>query len=136
MTSSSAPRARTWSPAPTQTLPVSELRSLWPDVADHLDDVASLLEQDLTDLVDIEFTVEDGALWLLQVRRGKRSPQAALRIAIDLAEDPAFPFGRTEALERVADILDDPPTRFNPDAAGARRHDRARLGTGARLPDG
>ena len=105
-----------------ETLPVSELRSLWPDVADQLDEAATLLERDLTDLVDIEFTVEDGALWLLQVRAGKRSPQAALRIAIDLAEDPDFPLGRTEALARVADILQHPPTRFNP-ASGHAEHD-------------
>ena len=113
------------------TLPVSELRSLWPEVAAHLDDVAALLEQELTDLVDIEFTVEDGALWLLQVRPGKRSPRAALRVAIDLAEDPAFSFGRTEALERVADILEDPPTRFNPRAAGAADEEVLASGLGA-----
>ena len=101
------------------TLPVGELRTMWPDVGAQLDDVASLLEKDLGDLVDIEFTVEDGALWLLQVRRGKRSPQAALRIAIDLVEDPGFPLGRAEALERVADILHDPPTRFDPASAHA-----------------
>jgi len=100
------------------TLPVSELRSLWPDVADHLDDAASRLEHDLGDLVDIEFTVEDGVLWLLQVRRGKRSRVAALRIAIDLANDPAFPLGRAEAVELVADILEDPPTRTNPETTG------------------
>ena len=111
-----------------ETLPVSELRSLWPDVADQLDEAATLLERDLTDLVDIEFTVEDGALWLLQVRRGKRSPQAALRVAIDLAEDPDFPLARSEALVRVADILQDPPTRFNPTAAHAD-HDLLAIGT-------
>ena len=112
------------------TLPVSELRSLWPDVADHLDQAASRLERDLEDLVDIEFTVEDGALWMLQVRRGKRSPQAALRIAIDLAEDPAFPMDRVDALERVTDILEDPPTRFNP-TAGHADHDLLASGLAA-----
>ena len=59
---------------------------------------------------DIEFTIEDGRLWLLQVRVGKRSPQAALRIAVDMAEDPAFPLTRAEAVERVAPLLADPPT--------------------------
>ena len=112
------------------TLPVNELRSLWPDVADRLDEAASLLERDLEDLVDIEFTVEDGNLWMLQVRRGKRSPQAALRIAIDLAEDPTFPLGRAEALERVADVLEDPPTRFNP-ASGHAEHDVVASGLAA-----
>ena len=62
------------------------------------------------DLCDIEFTIEDGRLWLLQVRVGKRSPQAALRIAVDMAEDPAFPLSRAEAVGRVARLLADPPT--------------------------
>jgi pyruvate,orthophosphate dikinase len=62
----------------------------------------------LRDLCDIEFTIEDGRLWLLQVRVGKRSPQAALRMAVDMAEDPAFPL-RGEAVERVRPLLLDPP---------------------------
>jgi pyruvate,orthophosphate dikinase len=56
------------------------------------------------------------------VRRGKRSPRAALRIAIDLAEDPTFPVGRSEALDRVAEILREPPTRSNPDAEPVAEH--------------
>ena len=55
---------------------------------------ATRLEHHLRDLCDIEFTIEQGRLWLLQVRVGKRSPQAALRIAVDMAEDPAFPLSR------------------------------------------
>ncbi len=98
-----------------QTLPIADLRTLWPDVATQLDEAATLLEHDLTDLADIEFTVEDGHLWLLQVRKGKRSPRAAMRVAIDLAGDPAFDFGRDDALERVADVLADPPRGSNPD---------------------
>ena len=98
------------------TLPISELRTQWPDIADELDAAATVLERDLSDLVDIEFTVEEGTFWLLQVRRGKRSPKAALRLAVDMAEDPDFPLTRTEAVGRVADLLDDPPTEPNPDA--------------------
>ncbi|MFK8024449.1 MAG: pyruvate, phosphate dikinase [Ilumatobacter sp.] len=92
-----------------QTLPIAALADLWPDVATELDRTATLLEHELADLVDIEFTVEDGSFWLLQVRRGKRSPRAALRMAIDMADDPDFPLTRTEALERVVDVLADPP---------------------------
>ena len=47
---------------------------------------------------------------MLQVRVGKRSPQAALRIAVDMAEDAAFPLTRAEAVERVRPLLADPPT--------------------------
>ena len=66
---------------------------------------ATRLEHHLRDLCDIEFTIEQGRLWLLQVRVGKRSPQAALRIAVDMAKDPSFPLSRAEAVERVAPLL-------------------------------
>lgn len=92
-----------------QTLPISRLAELWPDVAAELEETARLLERDLCDLADIEFTVECGTFWMLQYRRGKRSPRAALRIAIDMAEDLDFPLSRKEALDRVANILENPP---------------------------
>lgn len=92
-----------------QTLPMSRLAELWPDVTAKLEETARLLERDLCDLADIEFTVENGKFWMLQYRKGKCSPRAALRIAIDMAEDPDFPLSREEALARVAAILDNPP---------------------------
>lgn len=92
-----------------QTLPISRLAELWPDVTAELEETARLLERDLCDLADIEFTVESGKFWMLQYRKGKRSPRAALRLAIDMAEDPDFPLSREEALERVATILENPP---------------------------
>jgi pyruvate,orthophosphate dikinase len=61
-------------------------------------------------MCDIEFTIEAGRLWMLQCRIGKRSPRAALRIALDMADDPSLPVDRAEAVRRVADILADPPT--------------------------
>ena len=70
----------------------------------------AILERHYRDCCDIEFTIERGRLWLLQVRVGKRTPQAALRMAVDMAEDPAFPLTREEAVARVASILADPPT--------------------------
>ena len=70
------------------------------------------LERHLRDLCDIEFTIERGRLWLLQVRVGKRSPQAALRIAVDMAEDPAFPLTRARGGASASPpLLADPPTR-------------------------
>ena len=89
---------------------LSEMQTVWPETADELAAAADLLERDLGDIVDIEFTVEDGVLWLLQVRPGKRSPRAALRAAIDMAEDPDFPLDRAGALARVERVLADPPT--------------------------
>ena len=85
-----------------QTEPIAVLDERLPAVAAELRDYATRLERHYADLCDIEFTIEDGRLWMLQVRVGKRSPQAALRIAVDMAEDEAFPLSRAEAVERVA----------------------------------
>jgi pyruvate, orthophosphate dikinase len=63
---------------------------------------------------------------MLQVRAGKRSPQAALRIAIDMAEDESFPLSREDAVRQVADYLVDPPTV----TVAADRPDRPPLATG------
>jgi pyruvate,orthophosphate dikinase len=91
------------------TEPISALDERLPDVAGQLRDVAGRLEHHYRDLCDIEFTIEDGRLWLLQVRVGKRSPQAALRMAVDMATEPDFPLSRAEAVERVRTHLTEPP---------------------------
>jgi pyruvate,orthophosphate dikinase len=93
-----------------RTQPLSELGELWPDVATQLDEVAGVLERELRDMVDIEFTIENRKLWLLQARVGKRSPRAALRVAVNMANDPSFPVDRAKAVSRVAHLLDSPPT--------------------------
>jgi pyruvate,orthophosphate dikinase len=92
-----------------KTEPIATLDERLPSVAAELKSHADRLERHYRDLCDIEFTIEDGRLWLLQVRVGKRSPQAALRIAVDMAEDPAFLLSRAEAVERVRAVLADPP---------------------------
>ncbi len=92
-----------------QTEPIAVLDERMPAVAADLRTHATRLERHYADLCDIEFTIEDGRLWMLQVRVGKRSPQAAVRMAVDMAEDDAFPLSRTEAVERVASLLADPP---------------------------
>jgi pyruvate, orthophosphate dikinase len=81
-----------------------------PDVAAELRRYAATLEHHYRDCCDIEFTIERGRLWMLQVRVGKRTPQAALRMALEMAEDPAFPLSREEAVQRVASVLANPPT--------------------------
>ena len=95
-----------------QPQPIAVLDERLPDVGTELRRHAATLEHHLADLCDIEFTVEEGRLWLLQVRAGKRSPPAALRIAIDMAEDPDFPISRADAVQRVAPLLADPPRVF------------------------
>jgi pyruvate,orthophosphate dikinase len=92
-----------------RTLPIGALDERLPEVARRLREYAALLERHYADLCDIEFTIESGRLWMLQVRVGKRSPRAALRIALDMANDPDFPLGREEAILRVSAHLAHPP---------------------------
>jgi pyruvate, orthophosphate dikinase len=61
-----------------------------------------LLEREFSDVQDVEFTVEDGKLWLLQTREAKRTPRAAVRIAIDLVHEGLITAGG--ALARIAGI--------------------------------
>ena len=99
-----------------QTEPIAVLDRRLPAVAAELRRNAEALERHYTDVCDIEFTIERGKLWMLQTRIGKRSPQAAVRIAVEMAEDPSFPLSRAEAVKRVAHLLADPPR------AAAERH--------------
>lgn len=91
------------------TQPLAVLDTRMPGVARELRRNAQALERHFTDLCDIEFTIEHGSVWMLQVRVGKRTPQAALRIAVEMAEDPGFPLSREQAVRRVAALLADPP---------------------------
>lgn len=92
-----------------QTEPITILDERMPEIGRELRAHATRLERHHRDLCDLEFTIEHGKLWMLQCRIGKRSPQAALRIAVDMAEDPDFPLSRADAVQRVAGLLVDPP---------------------------
>ncbi|PWC34701.1 pyruvate kinase [Azospirillum sp. TSO35-2] len=70
-----------------------------PAVFAELRAVAARLERAFGDMQDIEFTVEAGRLFILQTRAGKRSPEAAVRIAVDLADEGVIT--RAEAVRRV-----------------------------------
>jgi pyruvate,orthophosphate dikinase len=98
---------------------IAELATHIPSVYGELRDYSDKMERHFADMCDIEFTIEHGRLWMLQVRTGKRTPQAALRIAKDMADDPDFPLSRREAVHRVAELLLNPPrttTGFTGDA--------------------
>ena len=73
-----------------------------PELAAELGDILRRLEQEFGDVQDVEFTIEDGKLWVLQTRSAKRTPRAALRIAIDLVHEQLIT--RQEALDRIAGI--------------------------------
>lgn len=73
-------------------------RSL-PQVAAELSQTLTHLEQEFKDVQDVEFTIEQGRLWVLQTRSAKRTPLAALRIAIDLVKEGVI--GPEQALLRL-----------------------------------
>jgi pyruvate,orthophosphate dikinase len=83
-----------------QTSTVEDLAREMPVLYDELRNYASLLERHYRDMQDIEFTIERGKLWLLQTRDGKRTAQAAVRIAVDLVSDGIIT--KDEALRRVS----------------------------------
>jgi len=84
---------------------VSELAQELPEVYDRLEEVCSLLGRHFRDVQDVEFTVEEGQLWVLQTRSAKRTPLASMRAAVDMAEEGLIP--RREALRRVDPVLFD-----------------------------
>ncbi|MDG1846293.1 MAG: pyruvate, phosphate dikinase [Acidimicrobiales bacterium] len=84
-----------------QTLGLEEMERTVPTVFSELVEVAKRLENVTTDMCDIEFTVEEGNLWILQSRIGKRTPVAAIRIAVEMAMDPNFPLQPEETIHRI-----------------------------------
>lgn len=78
--------------------PLSTVADADPELYRQLTAAADELEAELADMCEIEFTVESGRLWLLQVRAGKRTAVAARRIAVDLADQGLI--SRPEAVDR------------------------------------
>ena len=69
----------------TQSLP--SLESSMPELYAELVEIRNSLEKHYTDMQDIEFTVQDGKLWMLQTRTGKRNGAAAIKIAVDMCNE-------------------------------------------------
>ena len=81
------------------TRPIAELADVLPEAAAELAAVAQLLERHHRDVQDMEFTIEDGRLWLLQTRDAKRTAAAAVRIGVELADEGMIT--RAEAVGRI-----------------------------------
>ncbi len=98
------------------TRPIHELATIMPELHQQFADTAQLLERHYRDMQDMEFTIEDGTLWLLQTRDGKRTAQAAVRIAVDLANEGLI--SREEAVQRIspAQVESFLHPRFDPEA--------------------
>ena len=82
------------------TSPIEELAGDMPEVAAEFAAIARRLELHHRDMQDMEFTVEQGRLWILQTRAGKRTAQAAVRIAVDLMNEGMIE--KEEAVLRVS----------------------------------
>ena len=67
--------------------PISKLESDMPEVYNQFVKIANMLENHYKDMQDMEFTIENGKLFMLQTRNGKRTAQAALKIAVDLVSE-------------------------------------------------
>ena len=83
----------------------NSLEEKWPHLYEELVDVRNKLEAHYKDMQDMEFTIQHGKLWMLQCRNGKRTAQAAVRMAVEMVEEGLLT--KEEAIMRVgADQLD------------------------------
>ncbi|HEV3353725.1 MAG TPA: pyruvate, phosphate dikinase [Acidimicrobiales bacterium] len=89
------------------TLPLSEMAKRFPKLNKELLGIFRKLEKHYQDMCDTEFTIEQGKLWMLQTRVGKRTGVAALRMAVDMTRKSDLGISREEALQRItAEHLD------------------------------
>ena len=80
-------------------VPIRELEAIMPDVYRQLHDITKRLEQHYKDVQDFEFTIQEGKLYMLQTRNGKRTGRAAVKIAMDMVSEGMIT--KKEALLRV-----------------------------------
>jgi len=89
------------------TEPLAALQTRFPAIYDEMIGIFGRLEGHYRDMCDIEFTIEQGKLWMLQTRVGKRNGTAALKMAVDMTRSEDLGISHEEAVERVsADHLD------------------------------
>ena len=81
------------------TKDISQLRDEMPAAYKEFEDIADRLEKHYREMQDVEFTIEKEKLWMLQTRDGKRTAQAAVRIAVDMVEEGLI--SKKEAVLRV-----------------------------------
>ncbi len=116
--------------------PISHLKEQMPKVYDQLMQIRQKLENHYKDMQDIEFTVQEGTLYMLQTRTGKRTGTAAVRIAVEMVGEGLIE--ETIAIKRVnPDSLNhlllpqlDPKGQAKRDRAGDRGQSGGRLRQG------
>jgi pyruvate,orthophosphate dikinase len=85
------------------TEPISALKKEFPKVHTELLDIFARLEKHYSDMCDTEFTIEQGKLWMLQTRVGKRTGAAALKMAVDMARPSDLGISKAEAVSRITE---------------------------------
>jgi len=68
-------------------VPILELEKIMPDVYNQLRDITTRMEKHYRDMQDFEFTIQEGKLWMLQTRNGKRTGLAAVRVAMQMVDE-------------------------------------------------
>jgi pyruvate,orthophosphate dikinase len=81
------------------TEPLENMQAIMPDIYKQFEDISARLEGHYRNMQDLEFTIENGKLWLLQTRDGKRTAQAEVRIAVDMFEEGLI--SKEEAVGRM-----------------------------------
>jgi pyruvate, orthophosphate dikinase len=81
------------------TLPIEALKNDMPKAYDEFMKITARLEKHYKDMQDVEFTIENGKLWMLQTRNGKRTAKAAVKMAVDMAKEGLLT--KEEAVERI-----------------------------------
>jgi pyruvate, orthophosphate dikinase len=118
------------------THPIAELAGDLPEAYAEFEEYAKKLEHHFRNMQDMEFTIEKGKLWLLQTRDGKRTAQAAVRIAVDMVDEGLIT--KDEALMRVetdhVDFFLHP--QFNLDAKNEALEDDRKIAVGLNVSPG
>ncbi len=119
-----------------KTEDLKQLEHAMPDAYGELEKIAATLESHYREMQDVEFTIEKGKLWMLQTRDGKRTAQAAVRIAVDMAKEERI--SRREAVLRVSpeqvDFFLHP--QLDPRAAGAAQAEGRQVARGLNVSPG
>jgi pyruvate,orthophosphate dikinase len=84
------------------TEPLAALETRFPSIYGELMAIFARLEAHYRDMCDTEFTIDQGKLWMLQTRVGKRTGRAAIRMAVEMVSDPVIKLSHAEAVQRVS----------------------------------
>ena len=118
------------------TKPIREMQDELPEVFAQFQDITQKLEKHYKDMQDVEFTIENGKLWMLQTRTGKRTAKAAIKIAVDMANEGLI--DRETAVMRVEpdQVNQMLHPQFDNEAVDEARHGNKLFATGVNASPG